>query len=159
MDTHVSLIDHSIEMLSYNQARTYKAVKYVPFILVVSNKYSLKNAFKEWYNDTSGSISYGGGRKKNEIYGSPSNIILTSFMCALWRLESASIGESRIFQVCAPTLRGGGRRDTILLKFPQNCTKSKTLWSLGAPPSPSSTNALLFGTNVLSFNVSLLNLG
>ena len=46
---------------------------------------------------------------------------------------------------CQPSLRG--RRDTILLKFPENCMKSRKIWSLGgggcAPgASPRSATAI-----------------
>ena len=29
---------------------------------------------------------------------------------------------------------GGGHRDTILLKFPENCMKLRKIWSLGGAP-------------------------
>ena len=53
--------------------------------------------------------------------------------CSLWtkltKVQGVS-GGSRIFPGGANP-QGGGRRDTILLNFPENCMKSRRIWPLG----------------------------
>ena len=46
-------------------------------------------------------------------------------------IETLCSGGSRIFLGGGANPHLGGHRDTILLKFPENCMKSRKIWSLG----------------------------